>query len=359
MIKELVLHLGDTKTGSTSIQKALVHRVCAAPGKSILYPSSNNHVGLAKTLTQKRRFEERMPRFFRVYEAFQDSDADYGIVSAEHFQFVNPAVLAEAIDAYWPALKDRLRLVAYVRPHAEKFLSTYAERAKLGSAPESQEAFFDSKAASGVFEYAKRFGAWRATFGDRFELRPFVRARMYKGDVIHDFFKYLLGSEEFTVGQVISANTSLTAGQLALLRETHAILNSRIEDKKGPRFREARGAIGRILAEHIRANALGQDTGKLRLPAALADRMQDRYAADAAALDAAFFDGTPMSDALEAIHKNTIETPQSLDAADYFSADVIETARIFSGVLGDMLLSKPEEVKKAVSRARTAADIPA
>ncbi|PCI44584.1 MAG: hypothetical protein COB49_10930, partial [Alphaproteobacteria bacterium] len=59
MINELIIHLGDTKTGSTSIQKALVRNICQAPGKTIIYPTKNNHIGLAKTLDQKRRFNER------------------------------------------------------------------------------------------------------------------------------------------------------------------------------------------------------------------------------------------------------------------------------------------------------------
>ncbi|WP_083097450.1 hypothetical protein [Pseudophaeobacter leonis] len=105
MIKELIVHLGDTKTGSTSIQKALVNGAYDVPGKEILYPTGNHHIALAKTLTQERRFKQREARFKRVGQALRDSDADYGIISAEHFQFVDPEVFAESLKKYWPACR--------------------------------------------------------------------------------------------------------------------------------------------------------------------------------------------------------------------------------------------------------------
>lgn len=353
MIKELVLHLGDTKTGSTSIQQALVHKVCQAPGVSILYPTQTNHVAMAKTLTQKRRFEQRAKRFGRVMQSLKSSNADLAVVSAEHFQFVDPVVLQEAIEAYWPEIKDRIRLVAYVRPHAEKLLSSFAERVKLGVSLGSLEEFFEKGAAERVFLYAPRFDTWRGVFGDRFELRPFIRSRLYQGDVIHDFFRYLLGSEAFEITKNVSANTSLTVSQLALLREAQIILNDKIAGRKAPRFTEARSAMGRLLAEYMRMGDLGQDGAKLRIPATMTDRIQERYAADAKALDAAFFDGTPMFEALEAMDRSTVEAPQSLEAADYFSSDAVSSVRAFSHVLGDLLIADPENARAAVGDARS------
>ncbi|MFT7595545.1 MAG: hypothetical protein ACI8R4_002874, partial [Paracoccaceae bacterium] len=51
MINELIIHLGDTKTGSTSIQRALVNKACKSPGVSIEYPTANNHTALVNTLS--------------------------------------------------------------------------------------------------------------------------------------------------------------------------------------------------------------------------------------------------------------------------------------------------------------------
>lgn len=356
MIKELILHLGDTKTGSTSIQKALVTGAGRVPGKTILYPSTSNHVALAKTLTQPRRAEQRDQRFGRLARGFANSDADYGIVSAEHFQVVDPEDLARAIETYWPDLRDRVRLIAYARPHGEKFLSSFAERSKLGGPAETLEDFFDVPATTEVFMYAPRFRRWRDLFGDRFTLRPFVRSSLYQGDVVADFFRFLAKGTDFELGEVIAANTSLTTGQLALLREAHDVINARIQEKSGPRFREARAAVGRLAGEHLRDMTLGRDTPKLALTRSAVARIRERYAKDAEALDAEFFDATPMSDALAALDKKAVDAQQSLRAQDYFPQDTIDSVRLMAHVLAEVLQRHPIEVRDAIGKARKSAD---
>lgn len=353
MINQLVLHLGDTKTGSTSIQNALVQKAYDIPGKTILYPTGSNHVAMAKTLTQQRRFGQRKPRLTRLNDVFLNSKADYGIVSAEHFQSVDPVVLNEAINTYWPKLKDRIRLVAYVRPHGDKVLSTFAERVKLGAMAPSLDVFFDKIETDFAFNYSSRFGKWREVFGARFQLRPFVRSHMHQGDVIQDFFRTILDGAPFEITHEIASNTSLRVGQLALLREAHSMINAKIADKSAPKFREARGAFGRQVGEYMRQETLGQETEKLALHAALVERIKARYAKDAATLDAAFFDGTPMSDALEQLHKKQIATAQSLNAADYFSPEVLQSTRLLANVLGDVILGAPKDMQSAIGSARS------
>ena len=357
MINELVIHLGDTKTGSTSIQRALVHKAYKVPGLSIAYPTINNHIGLAKTLSEKRRFDQRGARFNRIYKVFLESDADYGIVSAEHFQFVEPEVLHQAIADYWPALADRLRLVAYVRPHCDKMLSAFSERMKQGGKQESVAGIFEAMSESGYLDYTARFGAWRKVFGDRFELRPFVRDQLFQGDVVHDFCKFVFRSEDFEIMDLVSANTSLTVSQLALLREVHKQLVKKLHSKKGPRFKDAAGMLGRIVADSMQARELGKDSDKLRMPTSLVDRFTERYLSDAAALDAAFFDGGPMEDALRKIHLKATSTVQSLDAEDYFSLDIINSVHVFADVLASLLIERPALFTQAVSDIRAKTNI--
>lgn len=349
MINELVIHLGDTKTGSTSIQRALVSRIFSTSGKSVVYPGKSNHIRLARTLSQKRRFGEREERFNKILAVFQKSDADYGIISAEHFQFVDPRVLQDAIETYWPDLKDRVRVVAYVRPHVSKFLSAYSERVKLGSMAQSLEGFFDALSATKGLDYKDRFDNWRDTFGDRFELRAFVPDRLYQGDVVHDFLKYVLGSEDFELTSAVLVNSSLTLSQLSLLREIHRKIGERTRSLKGPRIREAVGAAGRLVMGNMGLDGLGNDGDKLRMPKTLIDRFTDRYEADAEALDVAFFDGFPISGALEQAHSKTIDKPQSLDAATYFSPETISSVHILAGVLADLLVQAPLQFQQTVA----------
>lgn len=353
MIEELIVHLGDTKTGSTSIQKVLAQKAYEIPGKSLCYPSKNNHIALAKTLTQKPRFKERETRFERVSEAFRKSGAEYGVISAEHFQSVDPRVLNDAIEAYWPQLRDRLRLVAYVRPHAGKFLSAFSERVKLGADLDSLEAFFGIYSKSGGLDYTPRFEQWRVVFGSRFELRPFIRDRLYQGDVVQDFFRHVVGAEDFRITSEVAANSSLTVSQLALLREMHRQLTVSTDVRKKQVVREAKNSLGRIVSEYMQSVGLGADRSKLRMPAELSDRFKDRYAADAEALDKAFFDDFPMSDALEKSGRDVADAPQSLQAEDHFDPATISSVQVFSQVLADLVGAKPNQVKRAIGNIRT------
>lgn len=355
MIKELIVHLGDTKTGSTSIQRALVQKAYDIPGASICYPTGNHHIAMAKTLTRKHRLGERGTRFARVNAALQQSDADYGIVSAEHFQFVDPEIFAGAIAEFWPGIEERMRLVAYVRPHPDKLLSSFSERVKLGNAMGSFETYLDKMSESGGIDYLPRFQKWRDVFGDRFTLRPFVRKELHKEDAVADFFRFVLGHEDFTVSDDISANTSLTVPQLALLREVHSVFRARQKQrgrKMTPRLTEARSALGRTTSERIREAGLDKSGQKFKIPARFAERIQERYRADAEALDREFFSGSPMIEALDAIDSKTTTERQSLKAGDHFSADVVSSVQIFSSILSDMLLEKPETFKKLAGKTR-------
>ncbi|MFW8595922.1 hypothetical protein [Cribrihabitans neustonicus] len=355
MINELVIHLGDTKTGSTSIQKALVQKAYELPGKSICYPTRNNHIAMAKTLSQARRAGQRETRFRRVAAALSRSDADYGVISAEHFQFVDPQVFAEAIEAYWPDFKDRIRLVAYVRPHPDKLVSAFSERVKLGSAMESFTDFCDTLSEKRAIEYLPRFRKWREVFGSRFTLRPFVREELFREDAVSDFFRVLLQNEDFRIAGGISANTSLTLPQLALLRETHKTFTARLKARDLSRTAEiieARSAMGRTVSERLRASGLGGNGAKFRIPERLAAGIARRYREDAEALDAEFFAGTPMADALDRIASKTTAAAQSLNAGDHFSQDTVASFQIFAGLLSDMLLDDPKGFMKKAGQTR-------
>ncbi len=353
MISELIIHLGDTKTGSTSIQRVLANGLWSSPGRDIVYPANGNHNAMAMTLSTKHLFDQRAPRFERVRKVFEESEADFGMISAEHFQFVDPRVFSEAIDAYWPGVRDRIRLVAYVRPHAGKFLSSFSERVKLGANVPSLEALFDETSKGAAFDYTPRFETWREVFGDRFILRPFLRDQLYRGDVVTDFLKTALETEDFEVAGSLQSNPSLTLSQLSLLRLMHQHLKDAHAAFRKPRnLLEPRKELGRGVADYILANGLGADAPKPRMPAGLIERFQARYAADAEALDTAFFDGFPMSDALQAAAKSVTEEAQSLEAADHFEPEVIQSVKAFTELLAELMVARPANFKQAIADAR-------
>ena len=336
MVEEIVFHLGDCKTGTTSIQSALAARAWSATAGDIVYPTRFNHIPLAKTLSvpAERRFEER--RFDKLRKAFDDSDAAHGVISAEHFEFVDPEVVHGAILRHLPGYAGRIRLVAYVRPHGDRLVSTFAERTKKGLFFQSLTAMHDKLVQDRLLFYTERFEKWRALFGDAFTLRPFVRNRLYQGDVVQDFFRYLFGSETFEITRPTDRNESLSVEDIAMLRAIHRHIRQHTNAQKSPQQ-----AFGWYMSDLLAATPR-PDATRPALHKALAERVVKTYRADAAALDAAFFTGTPMSDALEGAVDKAVAKEQSFRAADHYTAPQLRHFSVWAQFLSRMMEADPD-----------------
>ncbi|WP_158971832.1 hypothetical protein [Chachezhania sediminis] len=341
MIEELVFHLGDCKTGTTSLQLTLAENGWEAPGRSIAYTAKVNHIPLAKTLTVEREKRFAKPRWTGVRRAFHASEAQQGVISAEHFEFVAPEALDAALKQYMPRLAKTARLIAYVRPHADRLVSTFSERVKKGNFSGQMEDMHRRLKAQGMLYYTPRFEKWRQVFGDRFTLHPMVRDQLYKGDVVEDFFHYLFRSEDFRITRSDATNSSLSLEDLAMMREIQERIAS-----NNPGINPAQQALGWNIAPML-AGLEATTRTKLALHRHLAERVAETYADDAAALDAAFFEGTPMSDALAAAAGKAIAEPQSVLASDHFSADEVRRLHAIADFLTRIMEADPRYFTRA------------
>ena len=313
---KLVFHLGDMKTGSTAIQTALSSKGWKCDSVKLLYPvgSRVSHITFAQSLSG-RVDGSRTAKLARsiANEINRNPDADVAVISAEHFESVDPKVLKQTIETYFPGALETARFIAYVRPHADRFPSTYAERVKTGMYVGTLEELHAVLHARESFVYTPRFTAWRETFGSAFELRPMIRDLLYRKDVVADFMSFALQTEDFTLSDTPDANESLSLENLSIVREFHVKVNE--GKNKGLPYQST---IGRALARRMNESAYREGT-KVRIHRSLAETVREQYAADAAALDAAFFSGTPMSDALNAAPGKAVAEAQSVRIEDHFS----------------------------------------
>ena len=91
MIKQLVVHVGDSKTGSTSIQATLANNGWTTPtAKAICYPAVLNHINLALSNGKPKQAKMHERGFNRLRKRFLESDADVGVISAEILEFIAP-----------------------------------------------------------------------------------------------------------------------------------------------------------------------------------------------------------------------------------------------------------------------------
>ena len=320
MIRDLVFHLGDFKTGSTALQDWLAR---GGAGQGIFHPATN-HAPLADGLADS---PGNAARFTALAKELRASDQPHAVVSAEHFELADPARLLAAIETYLPDLAPRVRLLAYVRPHAEALLARYGESVKIGNFTEGLDSYLALPATQWRLSYAPRFARWRAAFGSRFTLRLYRRADFPGGDVTRDFAAFVTGRDPGPPMAPHRANPSPSPHDLALFLALHRAIGP-LQDGPMTAARWTLGRhLGRLLAENPTPNP------PLRLHRALAEQLASRFAADAAATDAGFLAGTPLTDALAIAPAEACPQPMSLDPAAYLSPDALAVIALWAAML--------------------------
>jgi len=342
--RKLVLHIGDPKTGSTSIQRALFGGTWSAPGRSIAYPDQINAQPLAMSLHDGARPKQRQAQFRKAADWLAQQKAEIAVLSSEHFAPVPPADLKAAVQHFLAGEIAELQVIAYVRPHISRLLSSYTQRVKARGLQKDLDGFFRTVSEQRRFHYTPRFLAWRSEFGAAFTLRPMVRSDLYRGDVVADFLRLTLASEDFTLQGELQANTAPTLDHLACLRELHSAI-ARAGLAKDIRF-----TCAKYLASRLDETA--PEGPRLRLPRPLLPVLQQTWSEDAAALDAAFFDGTPMSDALAAAAAGATDEPQPITAQERFDLDRRQALGRLLSALVTELAKAPEQWKRSLRKSK-------
>lgn len=334
--RRLIIHIGDHKTGTTSIQNTFAAGRVRLDGHSLLYPAAMAHNYLrphVESFAKGNPLETRhadQPGLADLGAQIRDAGADFTVISAEEFEGIDPLVLQQVLKTYFTDAYDEIRIVAYVRPHAARVLSTYAEEIKIGQFKGLPEDYHEITAFMGRFLFAPRFKAWRKVFGDNFVLRPMVRDRLAEGSVLHDFIRTSCGDVDFAIEDSDNHNESLCLEDLVLLRLAQEQLAKR---KWGVRH-----AFGWELAHQL--NALPRPAGKTRLEMhrALAEQIRKEYRDDARTMDTEFFGGEPILEAeLDKSLAKALPEAQSLRPKDHFSPDEIHTLKATAALLADLL----------------------
>lgn len=335
--KTLLIHIGDPKTGSSSIQRALFDGNWSSTGSSsIAYPERLNEIPLAKSLYADAAAPQRAQKFAATAQWLDQQHAEVAVLSAEHFAFVQPQALQDAVAQYLPDYADRVRVLAYVRPHLSRLLSSYAQRVKTRGLQQNFETFCKASIRQERFQYTRRFLAWQEVFGAAFALRPFIRSQLHQGDVVADFLQQTLGDGAGEIETGTQVNDSPGLDQLACLQLVQKVLRN--ADVEQPLRHALCGTLAQQLAS--KAPAAG---GRLKMHSDLVPLLQEYYRQDAQALDAAFFTGSPLTSALEQAAAEAVSTPQSIAAADRFSPQQLASLRSAARSLASQVQDAPGE----------------
>ncbi|GIT90464.1 hypothetical protein JANAI62_00540 [Jannaschia pagri] len=324
---KLIVHIGDCKSGSTAIQSVLQrgsYRYIEPGAPSLRYALGGrrkglNHHRLSNSLHLENHAKIKDEAWGRFAEEVAACKDDLIVISSERFEFCDPAIVANQLRKVLPEHIHRtMRVIAYVRPHAQRLLSGYAQQVRQGLFEGSLEAFLDHVTDEARFAFAPRLERWQAAFGQALTLRVMDRTSLEGACVVHDFLAFCAEKRATPrVDLIPTANTSLNPFGLATMRALSAELK-----RRNPAPNAERQALLQHLATQLE-DTDGFGTGSLRVPARLADRVDAAFAEDAATCDRLFFDGTPLTQSLATI----VAAARSSDASVMPEPDAPEILR--------------------------------
>lgn len=314
----LILHIGDHKTGTSAIQRALA---AGAAGPDVIYPETgrtagNGHQNLAWEVGADPRFAADSGGWSVLAAELACAEPEIAIISAEAFEFKDPRMVVDHIRSRTAGVVTEIGAIVYVRPHAARILSSFSERVKRGVGPFDRGRYLDWALKGERFLYQKRLETWRMALSPgRLVVRVFCREHLDGGDAVHDFCRQTVGCAP-AANDNIAANVSPTAAALRMMQIQGAAFEA---------FR--RPDLARRFARQSRrcAEATYPNTPRPAWRKAEAERIVRATASDALALDRLVNQsgefGPVYSDAL---HK-TLELAATDSGDTVFSAET-ETA---------------------------------
>ena len=334
MAKSLVLHIGDPKTGSSSIQRALFGHKVECPTVSFDYPPLSSAFVLANTLQRTSSAADRAERFSAYSDWLDQSDADVAIISAEQFSAYSADAVNAAFQEFMPGHAATMRVICYARPHVSRLLSAYAQRTKVGTLDTDLEDFYLRLSFNKFIALHRRVLNWRAVYGERFILRPFIRNELQDGDVVADFMGLVLNGEPFRLLEATMANVSLTYEALSGLRLLQTtLLNQGVSE-------HSRHTVGSRISTLVAALPTGAGT-KLHIGKTLYQRVLAQCMDDAQNLDRDFFGRPLMVPALEQAREEAIEDNLDCNALNFMPRRQIAAIRRNGLALAQALATNP------------------
>ena len=336
--RRLIVHIGHHKTGSTTIQDAFATGRVDLPGERILYPAQMAHNYLSRHVETWLKTGKvlpgrpEMPGLAAIAARMASGDYDHTVISAEEFEGTDPAGLRRVMDEFLLPHVEELRVICYLRPHAARVLSSFAEQMKLGLFDGTPEEFHLRSLKQRRFFYAEKLAPWRVNFGDALHVRPMLRTELAEGSILRDFLVTAFGADSPVQGrEVAAANESLCLEDLVLVRRAQQIIEGH--------ERRLRHAMGWELAMGFAASRRGSKAGtRLALHRALAEKIRAAYRKDAAESDRLFFGGRPvLARELDRAVDEAQPQPQSFEPTDHHSADTLRGFEVMARTISGML----------------------
>ena len=303
MTRKLIVHVGQTKTGTTAIQSYLsAHRLDLLQ-YGVFYPTNINHnylvkkilnfspasateetiaspkgksgkfelpeMALAELSSNDKLFRPHVPRLRNI---FRKSEPEVVILSAELFAVRQPDRVVDAIERCFGEFFDEIHYILYVRPHIGFMKAKFSEHLKNGWISCEAEDFIKKEVQLPI-QKIDLVKSWLSVSA-KCTVRPFIRSLWHNENLIDDFRK-VAGLDFLPDWQEAVANESLSLRALATIKvfqdlskieniwirrsigwEIQKILNEQASGQKAFAFSRSEAEL---IAQHVRKDAEAVD----------------------------------------------------------------------------------------------------
>jgi hypothetical protein len=278
MRKTLYLHIGTEKTGSTALQTTSAINREALMKHGIFYPRTpgeRNHIMLTVFAADGPRALDlrRLTGLFRhdAYEHFKSHFGDELLseiqaskchrvyLSNEHLSArLKSAQEVSRLATIVRPLADIVKIVVYLRPQPDLFLSTYSTSIKAGST----KVLEPPKAGQHPrYNYEKMLWRWADVFGKRNVIvRIYDRNTLVGQDVVRDFFSIMNYKPGSDIENPTTLNVRLDHDAMRFLLEFNKYIPPFLEESLNP----DRGDIAKALESKLQGPALAVPASILR-----------------------------------------------------------------------------------------------
>ena len=239
-----IIHIGTTKTGSTTIQTFLRKNRRALKKRSIFTPTTrtggglHSHACLPAATYLFDEWEKRHPRFATGINTVAQQDRlrkklcreietncrkdDTAIFSCEALCYFSHQEV-EQVKKFLSPLFDDITIVLYLRRQPEWLISIYAQRVKKGNSHSFDNFLNEYPKDERLLDYRRLIENWSSIFGkDKIKVRVFDRKEFHNNDLLDDF-AHTVGLEMTGLLRTEDTNTSFGSAETEFLR----LLNKR------------------------------------------------------------------------------------------------------------------------------------
>lgn len=267
---QIIFHIGQQKTASSTIQKFLAHNRKELAAQKVLYPRA---LGEAKAnlitdlVTNKLSLAAARETILANLRAEFSGNYTRALLSNENLfgGKKTPRLMKEMFEQY----ATSWRVLCYLRRPDEHVVSQYQQGVK-GPYVGTFDSFLEGKLHSDYYHYAQRVERWARVFGkDAVEVRVFHRKTL-RGSPIEDFTQWVgLDPEGLSFEAEGAVNESLDRLNTEILRFLHLC---QVEQPDLLQNHNTKRVLGRLRA---------LDTGeRLRLDTERAKHLQEQFRQD-------------------------------------------------------------------------------